>query len=131
MPEWTFGCDMNGVRPRAIEPPLDVSGHRQREANFRIARHRQRPELPRAEEFQLGAERARFSCDVPQCAYHAVDLRMPCVGGDQDFHAACDSASSATASTSSSVCVQVMISKHPSWCSATAVQLSTQSPQLM
>jgi hypothetical protein len=32
----------------------------------------------------------RFARDVPQGAHHAVDLRMPRVGGDQYLHAACD-----------------------------------------
>jgi len=79
----------------------------------------------------LCAERVRLARDVPQCAHHAVDLRVPRVGGDKYFHAACACASSGTGSLSSPVRVQVIISKRPSWPSATAVQLSTQSPQLM
>ena len=84
-----FGRDMDGVgracgRARARSSP----GARQRQPDFRIARHRQRPELVGREEFDLGAERARLARDVAERAHHAVDLRMPGVGGDQDFHAA-------------------------------------------
>ncbi len=63
--------------------------------------------------FEARAARERLRVTV------MVMLMRPATGG------------SASASTSSPVCVQVMISNVPSWLSATAVQLSTQSPQLM
>ena len=86
MAERAFGRDVDGVRPRAVEPPLDVARPRQRQPDFRIARQRQRPELARRQEFQFRAERARLARDMAERAHHAVDLRVPRVGGDQDFH---------------------------------------------
>ena len=131
--ERPFGGDVDGVRLERVEPPLDLAGRHQRQPDFRIARHRQRPEQIRAEEFDIGAERARLARDMAERAHDAVHLWQPGVGRDQNFHdqAAFCCASLSIGALSSRPCVQVMISNVPSWPSATAVQLSTQSPQLM
>ena len=83
--EWAFGGNVYGIGPRAFDSPLDITRRDQRQADFRIARHRQRPELVGTEDLKLRAKRARFPRDVPQSAHDAVDLRMPGIGGDQDF----------------------------------------------
>src|SRR5207344_1239866 len=98
--------------------------------DFRIARRRYSLELIGAEEFHLDTELVRLACNMAQGAYDAIDLRVPCVSNDQNFHAQAAFAAGGSA-TAGSVCVHVMISNLPSWPSTTAVQLSTQSPQFM
>ncbi len=109
-----------------------------------------RAEFAGAEKFHLDAEAARFFGDLAERAHHAVDLRVPGVGRDQDFHALSSAHAAACAigfsdygrssdfvfsrgraRSSRIVSVQAIISKVPSGRSPTAVQLSTQSPQLM
>ncbi len=137
VPDRSLGRDMDCVGTRLFEVPLDVAGGNEREPDLRIARHRQRPELIRAEKRDFGAERLCFLRDVTQRMHDAVDLRVPCVRRDQYLHAvkrpspAGGRAGVSVASALRAASVQVMISNWPSARSATAVQLSTQSPQLM
>ncbi len=62
---------------------------------------------------------------------YTVDLRVPRVGPDQMRVQAARAVTEATGAVCFNGSVQVMISKRPSSCSASAVQLSTQSPQFM
>src|SRR5262249_3877701 len=87
MSERTLRRNMDRIWLYAIEPPLDASRSGQCQPDFRIARHRQCAELIGAQEFHVDTHSVRLARDVPQCAYDAIDLRVPGVSDDQNFHA--------------------------------------------
>src|SRR5262249_19424834 len=126
-----LGGDMDGVRVLGDDAPRDRTGMRQREANFGVGRQRNGLESIRGEETQLRPERHGRASNFAQRLDDAVDLRVPCIGCDQNADRAArifllrDNGPAACVTV-----VQPMTSSLPSACSATAVQLSTQSPQL-
>src|SRR4029078_2133340 len=132
MPDRPLGCYVDRIGAYRIEPPFNVALPDQRQADLRIARHGQGQELVRTEEFQFGAERPPLARHMSKRVDDAVDLRMPGIGGDKNLQAASalGDAAGASAATRPSW-VQMITSNRPSWRSATAVHLSTQSPQLM
>ena len=87
MTDRSFGGDMDGVGMDALEPALDVARARPATILFPDSPAAATSRNRRAQKFQIGAQRARFPRHVPQSAHHTVDLRMPGIGGDQDFHA--------------------------------------------
>jgi hypothetical protein len=87
MSERPFRSDVNRIWLGLLKPAFDAWDAGQRKADFRIARHRQGAELVRTEKLKFDAERACFSRDVAKGSHHPIDLRMPGVGRDQDFHA--------------------------------------------
>src|SRR5262245_48801309 len=86
MSEGALRGDMNCIRLAPLNSTRDVAHRGKRQTNFRIARHRQRPELIGSEKLQLDAKRARFAWHVAQGAHDAIYLRMPGIGRYQDFH---------------------------------------------
>jgi hypothetical protein len=86
MAERPFGSDVNRIWLGLLKPALDASHAGQRKTDFRIARNRQSAELVRTEQLKLDAERACFARDVAKGSHDAIDLRMPSVGRDEDFH---------------------------------------------
>src|SRR5262245_24867597 len=86
MAEGPFGCDVNRIWLGLLKSALDASHPGERETDFRIARHRQTAELVRTEKLKLDAERACFVRDVAKGSHDAIDLRMPGVGRNEDFH---------------------------------------------
>src|SRR5262245_6928524 len=87
MSERPFGSDVNRIWLGLVEPAFDGSHAGQGKANFRIAWHWQGAELFRTEKLKLGAEPACFARNVAKGSHDAIDLRMPSVGRDEDFHA--------------------------------------------
>src|SRR5262249_27230693 len=126
--ERPFRCDVNGVRFHLLQTPFDVARCGQRQSDLGVTRQRQGPEFLRRQKFNARTEPGRFARHMPERAHDPVDLRMPGVGDDKYFHAACGCCTSAGSLPSR---VHVMMLNCPSCVSATAVQLSTQSPQLM
>ena len=104
---------------------------RQRQPQIGIARHRKGAERLRRQEAHLDAEALGRLRHHGQRPNHPVDLGMPRIGRDQDMRHAARAATRGTGAALRSGSVQVMISNRPSSCSASAVQLSTQSPQFM
>lgn len=78
---------MNRVRLHPLKVPFHVSGSYHSQPDFRITRHRQGPELVGTEEFHIDTERASLARNMAQSANDTIDLRVPGVRGDQDFHA--------------------------------------------
>ncbi len=124
---------MHEVGLHRLDPPHNHARGGQRQADFVIGGQRDGAEFLRGEELQARAQMDGFAGGVLQGAHDPVDLRMPGVRRDEDAHqaAACAAAVSVGSVTGTREgLVQRMISIRPSSCSATAVQLSTQSPQL-
>ena len=122
---------MNAVGPRLGDQAGDLGLIRQRQPQIPVARQREGAKRFRGEEAEFGAKRFGRFRHHRQRAYHPVDLGMPRIGRDQDAHQAARTATGATGTVVRTGSVQVMISKPPSSCSTSAVQLSTQSPQFM
>src|SRR5262249_17825488 len=127
----SFGGDMDGGGTQFDDLSRDGPPSREREAQTRVRRQRNARQPFRRKESDRGAERRRRSREFVEGMHHAVDVRMPSVGSNENTHQA--ARASATGASSSSCplvsVVHVRISKVPSPRSATAVQLSTQSPQ--
>ena len=121
------GC-CPALRPRSVG---DLRRMRQGQPQIRIARHREGSERLRREEADLHPKASRRLRHHGQRPHHPVDLGMPRIGRDQDVRHAARAATRASGAERRTGSVQVMISKRPSSCSASAVQLSTQSPQFM
>ena len=126
-----FGGDVNAVGPRRLDQFSDLPRARQRQPQIAIARQRKGAERLRRQEIDLDAKCLGGFRHHGQRADHPVDLGMPRIGRDQDFHQAARASTRGTGAMRRTGSVQVMISKWPSSCSASAVQLSTQSPQFM
>ena len=122
---------MNVVGPRLSDQSRNFRLIRQRQAQIAVARQRECAEILRSEEADLDPERLRRLRHHGQRAHHPVDLRMPRIGRDKNSHQAARAAIEATGTDPRSGSVQAMISNRPSSCSASAVQLSTQSPQFI
>ncbi|MGY3357596.1 hypothetical protein ACVWZK_004259 [Bradyrhizobium sp. GM0.4] len=127
--------DVDAVRARLFDQLRDSARARHGHPHVPIARHRKGAERLRRQEREFDVETFRGVGKLGQRPNHTVDLRVPGVGRDQDAHqAAFHAALAATCGTCagfSAWSAQVMISKWPSSCSTSAVQLSTQSPQFM
>src|SRR5262249_53919926 len=127
----TLGGDMNAVRPFGCDAPRDRTGMRQRQADLGVRRQRHGGKSIRRKEAQLRAEWCGRPGKLAQRLPDTVDLRVPCIGRNEDAdHAARTLLPSAAGPAACASAVQAMISSLPFACSATAVQLSTQSPQL-
>ena len=98
-----FGGDMDMVGLGFLDAPADLSPGRDREANFRVGGQGSAPHALRREEFKRRAQFGGRLAHSLQSRHHAIDLRAPGVGGDQDTHQANSAcASSAPASVASS-----------------------------
>src|SRR5262249_44958863 len=85
--ERPLGRNMNCIRLSAVKSPFDAASYRQCQPDFRIARHRQCPELIGADKFHLNSLLVRLARDVTQGAYNSIDLRMPGISDNQNLHA--------------------------------------------
>src|SRR6185437_14047164 len=107
------------------------------EADFGICRTRQRAEEIGRDGGDAMIARAELADEGAQRADDAVDLRRPGIADESDPHdksaTGANSRSrgrSAVSGSRARVSIQRMISRRPSTCSTSAVQLSTQSPSL-
>ena len=130
-PDRALGRDMNAVGLCRLDQFCDFCRVRQRQPQIGIARHRKSAKRLRRQETHLDAKSLGRLGHHGQRPNHPVDLGMPRIGCDQDMRHAARAATRGTGAALRSGSVQVMISNRPSSCSASAVQLSTQSPQFM
>ena len=125
---------MDEIGARSLDMRGDRTRTGERKPDLGIGRTGQRAEIGRGEEADLKAELARFQSQPLIGADHPIHLGVPSVGRHEHSHQAAASSASTGDSTfvrSERWAVQRMISKVPSSVSATAVQLSTQSPVLI
>jgi hypothetical protein len=123
---------MDRIRLLCRDPARDRAAPGDRQADAGIGRQGYTAQALRAEEADRCAKPRHDARDLAKSLHYAVDLRAPGVGGDEDAHQAARASATPSVSLAAAVvAVQVMISKRPSACSAIAVQLSTQSPQLI
>ncbi len=133
-PDRSLRSDVDEIRTHLLHVARDRPWGYQRQSDLGISRARQRAEQRRGKEDHLEAELRRLLSKPLIGAHYPIDLRVPGIGRDKHPHQAAASNSSTRVSAvlmPSGGCVQRMISKTPSSVSATAVQLSTQSPVLM
>ena len=81
-----FGRDMYRVRLQRLDPSGDGPGPGQRAADVRIGRQWKGTKAFVCEKRDLGAVARCDRSQRRQCAHHAIDLRMPCIGCDEDAH---------------------------------------------
>jgi hypothetical protein len=79
-----FRGDMDMVRPELFDAPADLAGRRQRQPDVGIGRHRDGAEFLWGQEIDGIAGGNEVVGQMLQRAHHAVDLRMPGIGDDQD-----------------------------------------------
>ena len=81
-----FGGDVDVVRRDLFDAPADFPRRRDRDADVRIGRHRRGPHPLRGEELEFRAELDGRLGHSLQGRNHAVDLRPPGVGRNQNPH---------------------------------------------
>ena len=86
--ERALGRDVDRIGPPRLDPLGDPPARPQRQADLRIGRARQRPELVGRDHLDLVAERLAFASDPLQRAHDAIDLRRPGVAHQEDAHQA-------------------------------------------
>ena len=124
---------MDEVRPHLVDMARDRARADEGQSDLGICGTGQRAEARGNEEADLGAELRQLLRKPLIGADHPIHLGVPGIGRDEDAHQAAASSSSAGdfGALTPWCGFQRMISKIPSSVSATAVQLSTQSPVLM
>ena len=82
----SFGRDMDRVRRCRLDPGRDLAPVRPRHPQPRIGRDPQRRKPVRSQKIDLRPERGSAAGQRGQRANHAVDLRVPSVGRNQNPH---------------------------------------------
>ncbi len=136
-----FGSDMDSFRLKLLEALLHLLERPHGEFDLGIGRQREGRELIGTDHFDQVAHVAQFPGHARKRAHDAVDLGLPGVRGQHYAHQAiagsvyCDGVGATRRPPSimdhERRFAQGRISRRPSKCSTTAVQLSTQSPSFM
>ncbi len=84
--ERAFSGDVQRIRRERADALAQLALREQRQANLRIGRARNRLEFERRQQVDAVAQRGQLARGVFQRAYHAIDLRFPCIGDDHDLH---------------------------------------------
>ncbi|ABA51161.1 hypothetical protein BURPS1710b_1413 [Burkholderia pseudomallei 1710b] len=85
-PERAFGRDVQRVRLERVQALAQPPVRQDRQADFGIGRAGHRAEFERRDELDAVAERGELACRALERAHDAVDLRLPRIGDDHDFH---------------------------------------------
>ena len=81
-----FGGDVHGVGLRAVQQAAHLRAGAHGQVDAGVAGARPRPELARLDDDDLVAAGAQRLHQLDQRGHHAVDLRLPGVGHQSDFH---------------------------------------------
>ena len=81
-----FGRDMNGFRRRRLDAPCNLAPVGPRDPQTWIGRQLHRGKSLGRQELDVRAERAGCTLERGQGTHHAINLRVPSVGRDQDSH---------------------------------------------
>lgn len=125
--ERPFGGNMDRIRRGTVEKTVDRATRGNGEADFRIARTGHRKAALRGQQGGLVSAPGELAAKRVERAHDTVDLRVPGVADESDFHAAASTLECCSSRAAISA-AQWRISMRPSACSTSAVQLSTQSP---
>jgi len=85
-PDRAFGRDVDRIRRSRFDAPRDLAPVRYSDAQALIGRYRHRRKAVRCQKFDLGSEISRGARERSQRAHHAIHLRVPGIGRDQDPH---------------------------------------------
>ena len=87
-PQRPLGDDVDGVRSETLQLADQPTPGQHAEANFRVAGAGDAAPAGRSEESDFMTKGGQFPLHIGQDAHHPVDLGMPCVGNERDFHVA-------------------------------------------
>ena len=83
----TFGGNVDGLRGQCIQLACELGIGPHRQINLVIPRTRPGAEQPRMDHRHLMVQRIHLTHKFHQCSHHAVDLRLPGIGNQSQFHA--------------------------------------------